>query len=285
MAPTRPMRVLVVDAEDPNGEILASGLHAAGLWVRAGVRDASLLDGPPWGDGFPERALVTADMEMLERAVDGIDGVVLLTDDAARGERDLPLLLRKAASRAAVSKFVLIAESTELLDEDVVRADPGVSVLRLAVPMPTLTGAVNHARVTGRLRVPFSLTRELAYVDIEDVADVVRAALTSDHLDQQTVSLASTVGVDAHGLARLMSAAIGREITAEHWPLDQMLQGFAPGPFKDHVERLNSAYDREGVPGNVDTLRALLGRKPRTLSTYLEELLRTSGPNPALLRD
>jgi uncharacterized protein YbjT (DUF2867 family) len=193
--------------------------------------------------------------------------------------------MRQAASRAAVSKFVLIAESTESLDEAVTRAGPGVSVLRLAVPMPTLIGAFNHARVTGRLRIPYSLTRELAYVDMEDVVEVVRVALTGDQLDQQTVSLASTVGVDAQGMARLMSAAIGREITAEHWPLDELLSGFEPGPSKDHVERLYSAYDQKGVPGDANTLRALLGREPRTLSTYLEELLWTSGPHPALLRD
>jgi uncharacterized protein YbjT (DUF2867 family) len=279
------MRVLVVDAGEPNGQNLAWCLHAAGLWVRAGVRDARLIARPPWGTDLPQRALVTADMQTLQRAVDDIDGIVLLTDDGARGEHDLARLLRQAASGAAVSKFVLIAESTELLDEDVVRADPGVSVLRLAVPMPTLTGAFNDARVTGRLRVPFALTRELAYVDMGDVADVVQTALTGEDLDQQTVWLASTVGVDAHGLARLMGAALGREVTAEHWPLEQMLNGFAPGPFKDHVERVYSAYDRSGVPGKVDTLRHLLDREPRTLSTYLNELLWTSGPNPALRRD
>jgi uncharacterized protein YbjT (DUF2867 family) len=279
------MRVLVVDAEDPIGEILAWRLHMTGLTVRAGVRDAGRLAGPPWGDDLPERALVTADMEVLERALDGVDGVVLLSDDGAAGERDLPALMRQAASHAAVSKFVLIAESTEWLDETATRTDPGVSILRLAVPMPTLIGTFNRAQVTGRLRVPYSLTRELAYVDMEDVAEVVGVALTGDHLDQQTVSLASTVGVDAHGLARLMSAAIGREVTAEHWPLDELLNRLEPGPFKDHVERLYSAYDRNGVPGDANNLRALLGREPRTLSAYLEELLSTSYPNPALLRE
>ena len=44
------MRVLVVDAEDPIGEILAWRLHMAGLTVRAGVRDAGTLAGPPWGE-------------------------------------------------------------------------------------------------------------------------------------------------------------------------------------------------------------------------------------------
>ena len=249
--------------------------------MRSGVRDARLLDGSPWGNDFPERALVAADMETLDRAVDGVDAVVLLSDDGEQGTAKLPALMRRAASRAGVSKFVLIAESAESVDEAVAKADP-VSVLRTAVPMPVLIGPFNDARVTGRLRVPYSLTRQLAYVDMEDVAEVVRLALygRSSRSAQNDASLASTVGVDAHALARLMSTVIGRQITADQWPLDELLNGVEPGPFKDHVERLYTAYDPDGVTGDANALKDLLGREPRTLSAFLEELLSTSGPRP-----
>ena len=64
-----------------------------------------------------------------------------------------------------------------------------------------------------------------------------------------------------------------------------LLDRFEAGPSKDRAERRFSAYDRHGVRGDEQALRTLLGREPRTLPAYLDELLWTSGPNPMLLRD
>ncbi len=45
-----------------------------------------------------------------------------------------------------------------------------------------------------------------------------------------------------------------------------------PGP--EPLHRMFGWYDKHGLRGNALTLRAILGREPRTLRAYLEELPR-----------
>jgi hypothetical protein len=47
------------------------------------------------------------------------------------------------------------------------------------------------------------------------------------------------------------------------------------------MEKMFAWYDKRGLLGNALTLRAILGREPRTLKAYIEELAAPASPSTA----
>jgi hypothetical protein len=66
----------------------------------------------------------------------------------------------------------------------------------------------------------------------------------------------------------------------------------ALGPKAAGLRPMIEHYDRHGLVGNAQTLRAILGREPRSLRSYFEELARTNSwsahvgmpPDPPILQ-
>jgi NAD(P)-dependent dehydrogenase (short-subunit alcohol dehydrogenase family) len=67
-------------------------------------------------------------------------------------------------------------------------------------------------------------------------------------------------------VAALITEVLGREITAQR--IDPATLGESAAPLRPMFEH----YDRTGLRGNALTLRAILGREPRTLRDYFAEL-------------
>ena len=74
-----------------------------------------------------------------------------------------------------------------------------------------------------------------------------------------------------HDVAALLSQILGRDIDVA--TLDRGKLGEIP---KDMLAMFEH-YDRHGLLGNPLALRAILGREPRTLRAYFEELASTVG--------
>lgn len=72
--------------------------------------------------------------------------------------------------------------------------------------------------------------------------------------------------MNRHDLAALMGEVLGNPVTALTVKLPP--QG-GPSP---ELRRMVAWYDKHPLLGNATTLRAILGREPRTLRAYLEEL-------------
>jgi len=54
--------------------------------------------------------------------------------------------------------------------------------------------------------------------------------------------------------------------------VDPKLAAAGAGPGAPALERMFAWYDQRGLMGNALTLRAVLGREPRTLRHFFEEL-------------
>jgi hypothetical protein len=67
-----------------------------------------------------------------------------------------------------------------------------------------------------------------------------------------------------------MSEVLGREIRAER--LDPAKAGAGGVQTADGLMKMLDWYDNHGLLGNALTLRAILGREPRTLRAFVEEL-------------
>lgn len=80
--------------------------------------------------------------------------------------------------------------------------------------------------------------------------------------------------VNCMEIVALMSAALDRTITAGEMPFDEWTRSvhLPKGPVRDGLEAMNADHDKYGFPGgNSLVLKAVLGREPRTLASYIQE--------------
>jgi uncharacterized protein YbjT (DUF2867 family) len=138
-----------------------------------------------------------------------------------------------------------------------------------------LTGSWEMAKEQGQIIMPYSKLSKMSYVDYRDVAEVAALAMTGTELSYGTFELCSPGMYDRLDLAALMSEALGQtveagEISPEKWA--QQVQ-IPAGPLHDGLIAMNKDYDRYGFSGgNSLVLKAILGREPRTLKQYIQEL-------------
>ncbi len=78
------------------------------------------------------------------------------------------------------------------------------------------------------------------------------------------------------GIGRRLAESLhrlGRPISAVQIPLEQFASQLPEGPFRAGMSRMMTHYDPHGLPGgNSLVLRAILGREPRSLRNYFDEL-------------
>jgi uncharacterized protein YbjT (DUF2867 family) len=117
---------------------------------------------------------------------------------------------------------------------------------------------------------PWSTETRFTRVDYRDVAEVAAIALTEDRLLYGTFELCAEGNLNRHDLAALMSEVLGKQVN----PIKIELPARANVPPK--LTRMFDWYDKHALLGNSTTLRAILGREPRTLRSFFEELNATA---------
>jgi uncharacterized protein YbjT (DUF2867 family) len=280
------MRVLMVGATGRHARWVLRALLDRGVWVRALVRT-------------DERAKVARDNgahdtvigdltepASLAAAVDGVDGVFHIGPAHAADEAEMGLAMVEAARAAGVRKFVfsgVIHPSISALtnhaaaklpvEDALYTSELDFTVLQPARFMQNFEGAWSDVVEHGRLAQPHSLTVKMCSVDYRDVAEVAALALTGDQLSYGTFELCAPGNQDTHEVARIISEVLGRQVSAVQTPLDEFAAKLPEGSFRDGMTRMMAHYDRHGLPGgNPLVLRAILGREPRTLTDYFQEL-------------
>ena len=119
----------------------------------------------------------------------------------------------------------------------------------------------------------------MSYVDYRDVAEAAALAMTGTELSNGTFELCSPGMYNRLDLAALMSEALGQpveagEILPEKWAQQANI---APGPMYDGLLAMNKEYDLYGFSGgNSLVLKAILGREPRTVKQFIQELKMTT---------
>jgi uncharacterized protein YbjT (DUF2867 family) len=119
---------------------------------------------------------------------------------------------------------------------------------------------------TGRLVEPWSTQTRFSRVDYRDVAEAAALALTEDRLLGGTYELCAEGVYDSEAVAHILSEILSKSVRAER---TDPAQAAAKGtPMRAMFEH----YDRVGLIGNALTLRAIIGREPRTLAQFFREL-------------
>ena len=196
-----------------------------------------------------------------------------LSDEAAVG-----LVMMAAAKAAGVRRLVFSSVIHPVLTElpnhaakgpvEQAVLDSGMEYTFLHPALFFQNYAAGWRRVvqSGVLAEPWSDATRFSRVDYRDVAEVAAITLTEDTLLYGTFELCAEGALDRREAAALIAEVLDRDIHAERADPDAMgSEAQARRPMFNH-------YDRHDLRGKALTLRTILGREPRTLRAYFEEL-------------
>lgn len=152
------------------------------------------------------------------------------------------------------------------IEEAVLNSDLEYTFLHPTLLFQNYTEAWPTIVRTGVVGEPWSNETRFSRVDYRDVAEIAAIALTEDRLLYGTFELCAEGALNRQEVTALISDVLGRKISPNRIDPDTLdAAAQAMRPMFDH-------YDRIGLRGNALTLRAILGREPRSLRAFFEEL-------------
>lgn len=215
------------------------------------------------------------DPASLSAALQGVGSVFYIAPAFMPDEAEVGVRIVEAAKRAGVRRFVFSSVIHPLLSALVnhhaktpVEEALLVSGMEYTLLQPTMffqNFAGNWPQVlkTDVLSQPWAIETRFSRVDYRDVAEVAAIALTEDRLVFGTYELCAEGTHDRTEVAAIISDVLGRNIKAAK---------NASGDSPPAMKAMFNWYDTHGLPGNALVLRTILGRAPRTLRAYFEEL-------------
>lgn len=266
--------ILVTGATGKSGRRVISQLRAKALPVRAAARRG-------------EHVFDWTDRSTWDTALDGVGSVYIVQLDGTKLVR--PFIER--AVQHGVQRIVLAsgrgidnpdyAEDSSGVREGLLDSEAAVreSGLKWTISRPGWfaqnfsEGFFADAIRAGELRLPAG-DGAASFVDAEDIAAVVVAALTEDRHTGHIYELSGPRSVTLTEAVAIISEATGREIryvplSVEDYVAELVQQGLPPADakaFADVIEPL-----REGTDEYVsDGVQRALGRPPRTFAEFAE---------------
>ncbi len=281
------MKVLMVGATGKYASYVVPELKQRGVTVRALVRNKDKVDAARQRGA--DEAIVgdLLDPDSLRAAASGVEGVFHINPAFTSNEAKLGVAMVEAAKAVEVRKFVfssVIHPSISRLsnhaakrpvEEALYESGMEFTVLQPTMFMQNFDSSWSAVLEQSRFSLPYSKHAKASYVDYRDVAEVAALALTSDQLGYGTFELCAPGMVDRVELVALMSEAIGRPIEAGESPFDEWTKAahIPEGYMREGMRTMYANYNQYGFPGgNALVLRAILGREPRTLRQYIQEL-------------
>jgi uncharacterized protein YbjT (DUF2867 family) len=282
------MKVLMIGATGRFAGLVVPELKKKGVVVRALVQDANKA-AIAKTKGADETVLGNLeDEESLLKASKGMDGVFHIIP-AFQDEIKMGLAVVKSAKAAGVKKFVFSSvyhTSLSLVnhadkrpaEEALYKSGMDYTILQPSMYMQMLAGSWEMAKEQGKIIMPYSKLSKMSYVDYRDVAEVAALAMTGTELSYGTFELCSPGMYNRLDLAALIGDALGQtveadEISPEKWAQEVQIPA---GPLRDGLIAMNKEYDRYGFSGgNALVLKTILGREPRTVKQFIQELKKT----------
>lgn len=284
-------------AEAMNTLVVGAAGRFAGLVVpalaRRGVRPRGLVRTPEQADtahGNGAGQIVLGDLRdraSLEAALKGVERAFYISPVFQADEAEMGVGFVEAAKRASVSRIVfstITHPSLELrnhaskrpIEDAVFRSGLDVTLIRPAVLYQNLAAGWPVVMKSGVLAEPFSVTARIARVDYRDIAEVAAIALTEDRLLNGVFELSADSGKTREEVAATASKVSGRTIRAaapgfEDWAAKADLHYDAEQ--KQQLAAMYAHYDQHGLLGNPLTLRAILGREPRSMHDFFADLV------------
>ncbi|MEL6205173.1 MAG: NmrA family NAD(P)-binding protein [Pseudomonadota bacterium] len=262
--------ILVIGATGKTGSRVAARLEARGLPVRHGAR----------------RSAIPFDWEAPETwgpALDGVSAayVTYFPDLAFPGAVEKVEALSAEAKRAGVERLVLLSgrgEHHAQLGEEAVRAS-GVDFTLVRASWFAQNFSEGYLRdpiLAGVLPMPGGMIEE-PIIDVEDIADVVVAALTEEGHSGQLYEVTGPRLMTFADMAEALSRAIGR--TVRHIPISfEEFHANVARSGDEFVADVFTAIAREVLDGRnahlCDGVERVLGRPARDFYEFAQSAAR-----------
>ncbi len=280
-AGARAGKVLAVGASGKFAGLVIPELAKRGADVRGLVRKQE--DGEPVRKhGASEIAVADLrDRASVDVALRGIDTVFYIAPAFMPGEAEVGQGMVAAAKQAGARRFVFLSVIHPTLsalgnhaakapvEEAILASDMEYTFLQPAMFLQNYAEGWPRVVKTGVLAEPWSTETRFSRVDFRDVAEVAAIALLENRLLYGTFELCSETPRNRVEVAQVISEVLGREIKAEK--LEPKSEGIR-NPQQAAMKPMLQWYDTHGLMGNSLTLEAVLGRQPRTMKAYFEQL-------------
>lgn len=273
-------KILAVGASGKFAGLVVPELAKRGASVRGLVRDLRQ------GEAARERGAAEVavgdlrDRASLDKALEGVDSVFYIAPAFLPSEADVGRIMVAAAKQAGVRRFVfssvihpVISALVNHIDkapveEAIIESGMEYALLQPAMFFQNFATAWPGVLQTGVFAEPWSAQTRFCRVDYRDVAEVAAIALTEERLNFGTYQLCAEGDHDRHDVAALLSKVMARNIEVGSIDPDKAADGKPPP-----IRRMFEWYNHHGLRGNALTLRLILGREPRTLHAYFQELM------------
>jgi uncharacterized protein YbjT (DUF2867 family) len=268
--------ILVVGATGTSGREVVDRLAAAGVPVRALVRDPGKA-GDLRGPNVEPAAGDLDDPGSLVAAMAGVERVFLVTAVDRRHDSWVGNLLdaaRRAGARHVVKLSVLGSDPdgpAEILRQhgrtDRMLADSGLAhtILRPNAFHQNVILSAATIKDHGAFYLPLRDVRQ-SLVDVRDIAAVAVAALTGPGHEGETYEITGPRAISYHDVAAALSAALGKPVRYVDVPpeaaLDAMLKAGMPEWNARAVAELYGVFGCDVFATTTDVVERVTGRPP-----------------------
>lgn len=281
-----PSKVLAIGAAGKFAGLVVPELAKRGAHVRGLVQDAKQGTAVR-KQGAAEVAVGDLrDRASLDAALKGVDSIFYIAPAFIPDEVEVGKGVVDAAKQAGARRLVfssVIDPVLSALVNHAAKAPVEEAILTSGIEYTFLHPTLffqNYARgwpamvQSGSYAEPWSADTRFARVDYRDVAEVAAIALTEDRLLFGTFELCADGNLNRRDVAALMGKVLGREIEAASLSPNELaaVSGGAGNGQASPMQLMFDYYDHHDLLGNPLVLRAILGRNPRTLRAYFEEL-------------
>lgn len=283
--------ILAIGANGRFASLVVPELVKRGVKVRGFIREPEDSD-KVRQNGASEIAVGDLrDRDSLNAAFKGVNSVFYIAPAFQPDEIQLGLGVIEAAQQASVRRIVFSSVIHPILSAMVNHA--AKAPVEEAILASNLEYTLLHPTVfyqnfakdwetivkTGVYAEPFSKKTAMSRVDYRDVAEVAAIALTEDKLLFGTFELCAEERFSREEVGAIMSEVLGRTIEVSEPNFDEWAVKAGLGDKKEllsPLKKMYKHYDTNGLLGNGLTLKAILGREPRSLRKYFEELIAKS---------
>jgi uncharacterized protein YbjT (DUF2867 family) len=268
--------ILAVGAAGKFANLVVPELAKRGAKVRGLIHHAEQADGVVKNGAAEVVVGDLSDQSFLDAAMKDMDSVFYIAPGTMPNEVEVGKSVVDAAKQAGVSRFVFSALIHPIIgamshhiakapiEEAILASDMEFTFLHPAMFFQNVTAAQLADIAKGAVfPQPWSIKTRFSRVDYRDVAEVAAIALMEDRLNYGTFELCAEGHLTGKDVAALMGEVLGQKIEAVKIHPNQ------PSPT---MQSMFEWYDHHGLVGNSLTLRAILGREPRSLRAYFEEL-------------
>jgi NAD(P)H dehydrogenase (quinone) len=276
--------ILVTGAGGKTGRAVIKALVARGAPVRAFVR-SSAYEAAMKAIGVCEVAAGGMDdAAALSQALKETNAIYHICPNVSPHEVAFARVLIAAAKNSRVSRLVyhsVLHPQIEAMphhwnklrvEEMLFSSKLAITILQPTAYMQNSLAEWDRVKSHGIYRVPYPIETRLSLVDLDDVAEAAALVLTAGGHSGAIYELVGTPPLSQIEIAETFGRALSKAIRAETETMEDWELRARNAGMDDHARetltKMFRAYARDGLAGNPNVLRWLLGRPPTSLAAF-----------------